>query len=54
MAKLLFKLNSVPEDEAEDKEQVSLGTVYFAPPNYHLLIEGDESFSLSTDFQIRS
>lgn len=35
--------------EAEDKEQVEAGTVYFAPPNYHLLIENDESFSLSTD-----
>ena len=35
--------------EAEDKEPISLGTVYFAPPNYHLLIEDDESFSLSTD-----
>lgn len=35
--------------EAEDKEQIEAGTVYFAPPNYHLLIENDASFSLSTD-----
>ncbi|MCD6346874.1 MAG: chemotaxis protein CheB [Bacteroidales bacterium] len=33
--------------EAEDKEQVRPGTVYFAPPDYHLLIEEDFSLSLS-------
>jgi len=38
--------------EAEDKEQILAGTIYFAPPNYHLLIEGDESFSLSTDSKV--
>ncbi len=27
-------------------------TVYFAPPNYHLLIEADHSFTLSTDPKI--
>lgn len=35
--------------EAEDKEAMSAGTVYFAPPDYHLLIEPDASFSLSCD-----
>lgn len=35
--------------EAEEKEAIRPGIVYFAPPNYHLLIEADETFTLSTD-----
>jgi two-component system chemotaxis response regulator CheB len=35
--------------EPEDKEPVSAGTVWFAPSNYHLLIERDRTFSLSVD-----
>jgi two-component system, chemotaxis family, protein-glutamate methylesterase/glutaminase len=35
--------------EAEDKEPVSSGTAYFAPPDYHLLVEMDKSLSLSND-----
>jgi two-component system, chemotaxis family, protein-glutamate methylesterase/glutaminase len=39
----------IPVKEAEDKESLRGGTLYFAPPNYHLLIEGDFTFSLSSD-----
>ena len=35
--------------EPLDKEPMSAGTIWFAPPNYHLLIELDTSFSLSVD-----
>jgi len=35
--------------EVEEKEAVMAGTVYFAPANYHLLIEWDGTFSLSID-----
>jgi two-component system chemotaxis response regulator CheB len=35
--------------EAEDKEPIAPGTVYFAPPGYHLLVETDRSFSLSSE-----
>lgn len=35
--------------EAEDKEPALPGTIYFAPPDYHLLVEDDGSLSLSTD-----
>ena len=35
--------------EAEDKEPVSGGTVYFAPPDYHLLVEADRSLSLTCE-----
>lgn len=35
--------------EAECNEPILPGTIYFAPPNYHLLTEDDFTFSLSTD-----
>lgn len=35
--------------EAEDKEPITPGTVYVAPPDYHLLIERQRCFSLSVD-----
>ncbi len=35
--------------EARDKEVIERGTIYFAAPGYHLLIERDRSFSLSCD-----
>jgi two-component system chemotaxis response regulator CheB len=39
--------------EAEDKEVIRGGTVYFAPPDYHLLIEPDFTLSLSNDEPVR-
>ncbi len=38
--------------EAEEKEKAVPGVVYFAPPNYHLLIESDMTFSLSVDEKV--
>lgn len=35
--------------EAEDKEPIASGTVYFAPPDYHLLVERDRRLSLSNE-----
>ncbi len=35
--------------EAEDKEPVMQGTVYFAPPNYHLLVDRGPQLALSAD-----
>lgn len=35
--------------QADEKESIEKGIVYFAPPDYHLLIEGDRTFSLSFD-----
>ena len=40
---------ALPVREAEDKEPVAPGTVYFAPPDYHLLLERGPSLALSTD-----
>jgi two-component system, chemotaxis family, protein-glutamate methylesterase/glutaminase len=35
--------------EAEDKEPIRASVVYFAPSDYHLLLEADGSLSLSSD-----
>jgi two-component system chemotaxis response regulator CheB len=35
--------------EAEDKEPIVGGMIYFAPSDYHLLVERDRSVALSTD-----
>lgn len=35
--------------EAESTELIANGTVYFAPPDYHLSIENDRTFALSTE-----
>lgn len=35
--------------QAEDKEKIQAGTIYFAPPDYHLLVEDDHTLSLSID-----
>jgi len=32
---------------AEDKEPIEAGTIYFATPDYHLLIEANRTFALS-------
>ncbi|MCD4796509.1 MAG: chemotaxis protein CheB [Candidatus Cloacimonetes bacterium] len=38
--------------EADEKETIKPGNIYFAPPNYHLLIEEDKTFSLSVDEKV--
>lgn len=38
--------------EAEDKESIAAGTIYFAPSDYHLLVEADRSLALSWDEQV--
>ncbi len=38
--------------EPLDKEPMTAGTIWFAPSNYHLLIESDLSFSLSVDVPV--
>jgi len=38
--------------QADEKENIASGFVYTAPPDYHLLIESDKTFSLSSDEQV--
>ncbi len=42
----------VPLHQPEDKQPVTPGKIWFAPPNYHLLLEADRSFALSTDLPV--
>jgi two-component system chemotaxis response regulator CheB len=38
--------------EAEEKVMISPGTIYIAPPDYHLLIEKNRSFSLDASERV--
>ncbi len=38
--------------EAEDKEYIQKGRAYFAPPNYHVMVEDDHSITLSADEKV--
>lgn len=40
---------ALPVREAQDKEPVEPGIIYFAPPDYHLLLDAGPSLSLSAD-----
>jgi two-component system, chemotaxis family, protein-glutamate methylesterase/glutaminase len=40
---------ALPVCEAQDKEPVRPGAIYFAPPDYHLLIDAGPQLALSTD-----
>jgi two-component system chemotaxis response regulator CheB len=39
--------------QADEKETIKAGIVYIAPPDYHLLIEMDSTFSLSSDSPVQ-
>jgi two-component system, chemotaxis family, protein-glutamate methylesterase/glutaminase len=39
--------------QADEKERITNGMVFIAPPDYHLLIEMDKTFSLSSDVPVR-
>jgi two-component system chemotaxis response regulator CheB len=46
----LFQLRcAVAVREAQDKEPAAAGTVYFAPPDYHLLVDHGPQLALSSD-----
>ncbi|MCW0046336.1 MULTISPECIES: chemotaxis protein CheB [unclassified Brevundimonas] len=49
LAPLLQSRCRVRVKEAEDKEPAAAGVVYFAPSDYHLLVERDGSLALSSD-----
>lgn len=49
LADLFASRCRIPVKEAEDKEGIRDGTVYFAPAGYHLLVEADFTLSLSSD-----
>jgi two-component system, chemotaxis family, protein-glutamate methylesterase/glutaminase len=49
LARIFQEKCALPVCEAVDKEPVRPGTVYFAPPDYHLLIDAGPSLALSAD-----
>ena len=49
---LLNDTYTIDIKEADEKEKIEDGKVYFAPPNYHLLIEKNRTFSLTIDKRV--
>jgi two-component system chemotaxis response regulator CheB len=49
LAELFRAKCSVNVKEAEDKEPIRPGTIYFAPPDYHVLVETNGILSLSSE-----
>jgi two-component system chemotaxis response regulator CheB len=49
---LLNNAYIVDMKEADEKEKIENGKVYFAPPNYHLMIEKNKTFSLTIDERV--
>jgi two-component system chemotaxis response regulator CheB len=52
LARRLNELCKIHVKEADEKEKITAGTAYIAPPNYHLLIEQDKTLSLSADRKV--
>lgn len=49
LAEIFRQHVKIPVQQAQDKESIKSGHLYFAPPGYHLSIETDYSFSLSCE-----
>lgn len=49
LAEIFQRKTGLHVKEADEKERVRGGTLYFAAPGYHLLVEQDASLSLSQD-----
>ena len=50
--RLLNNQSNVSIKEADEKEEIENGNVYIAPPNYHLMIERDKTFSLTIEERV--
>lgn len=53
LGQMLEKWSSMPVRDASDKLPVERGTIYLAPADYHLMIEPERVFSLSTEGPVR-
>ena len=53
MATHFNKICSLAVKEAEDKEAIVNNTIYFAPANYHLMVEQDKTIALSTSERVQ-
>jgi two-component system chemotaxis response regulator CheB len=54
LARLLQSATPLTVVEADDKMPMETGTVYLAPPDYHLLVEEPGELALSTDAPVRA
>lgn len=52
MTRMFNELSPLTVKEADEKELVLPGTVYVAPPDYHLLVEADHTLSLSMEEKV--
>lgn len=50
--KLLNEKCKLTVKEADEKEKITAGNIYISPPNYHLLVEKDHTFSLTIDERV--
>jgi two-component system, chemotaxis family, protein-glutamate methylesterase/glutaminase len=53
LVQLLQRQTQLEVREAADKDELTPGSVYLAPPDYHTLIEADGTIALSTEGQVR-
>ena len=49
LASIFAQLCRLPVREAEDKEPLAPGTIWFAPPDYHLMVDRGGWLALSVD-----
>jgi two-component system, chemotaxis family, protein-glutamate methylesterase/glutaminase len=49
MAELFRQKCDLSVEEVEDGQPLNSGVIYFAPPDYHLLVEANRTLSLSKD-----
>lgn len=49
---ILNDLKKLKVKEADEKESPMPGVAYIAPPNYHLLVEPDRTFTLTVDERV--
>jgi two-component system, chemotaxis family, protein-glutamate methylesterase/glutaminase len=54
LEELLGRRCQIAIKQADEKEKISGGVVYLAPPAYHLLVEADHTISLSSDEHVFS
>jgi len=52
LADLLSSQTALVVKEVEDKELILPGTIYIAPPDYHLLLENEYTFSLDASEKV--
>ncbi len=52
LSQLLATRTTMPVREAEDKDDIMPNMVYVAPPDYHLLLEDEQTFALDSSEKI--